>query len=112
MNILNPLRRGRVWFYRPDSYEDMPVLYTGKGGDEFGRRTVIVTVRRVGSIIFAYRTCYCVDCAAARVQHETFEYENACAMKLYNLSEEETYDLSFEQLNAAVDAHRTRGLDT
>lgn len=37
-----------------------------RGGDEWGRRTVVVGFWFVGCLVWAYWTCHCPDCREAR----------------------------------------------
>ena len=39
-----------------------------RGGDEWGRRTVVVGFGFLGYLVWAYRTCWCRDCHDVRGQ--------------------------------------------
>ena len=58
----------RVWRYR---YRDWQPLWHGYlwpflGGDEWGRRTVVLPVHPFGWLVVALWECNCPDCAAVR----------------------------------------------
>lgn len=59
----------RVWTYSrqawtPGGWERWGWPY--RGGDEWGRRTVVVGLWFVGYLVVAYWTCRCEDCDEAR----------------------------------------------
>jgi hypothetical protein len=61
----------RVWIYRRNEWSPPWYQRFGfpfRGGDEWGRRTVVVGFWRVGYVCWAWRTCWCQDCHSAREQ--------------------------------------------
>jgi len=67
----NWYRASRVWFYHPRTWDPswwnkagVPFL----GSDEWGRRTIVWGFGFIGYVVWAYRTCWCQECHAAREQ--------------------------------------------
>lgn len=65
----------RVWWYPrgewlPSWYEKIGFPYLG--GDEWGRRTVVVGLWFVGYVVWAWRTCWCHECHEVRAQTYRF----------------------------------------
>lgn len=63
----------RFWTYSRDSwdsawYQKLGVPY--RGGDEWGRRTLVVGLWFVGYLVWAWSTCWCQDCH--EVREETY----------------------------------------
>ena len=62
----------RVWRYRYGTWAPrwwqwiLPAVY--RGGDEFGRHTLIVHVPAVGFVVWAFWTCRCDECDESRVE--------------------------------------------
>ncbi|MBM0235932.1 hypothetical protein JNW88_00320 [Micromonospora sp. ATA32] len=61
----------RIWTYRRDTWDPawhhkLGVPY--RGGDEWGRRTVVVGLWFVGYVVWAWRTCWCRECHEVREQ--------------------------------------------
>ena len=61
----------RVWTYRKDQWD--PAWYHKLGvpflgGDEWGRRTIVVGLWFTGALVWAWRTCWCQDCHEVREQ--------------------------------------------
>lgn len=52
----------RLWRYKAE--DSSKWLY--RGGDEYGRNTIAVRLPWVGTLVFAYWTCYCPTCAHSR----------------------------------------------
>lgn len=75
---------GRVWHYgyrrwRPVWWQ---YILPARGGDEYGRRTLVIPVHPFGFLVWAYWTCWCPDCIDMRIataQREEEEREIAMA---------------------------------
>lgn len=68
----------RFWTYRANNWD--PAWWHKLGvpylaGDEWGRRTIVWGVGFLGYVVWAWRTCWCQECHAAREQTYRFEME-------------------------------------
>lgn len=73
------LSRGRIWFwwYHDTNWTGWKHFFLPwMGGDEFGRRTVVLPIHPFGWAIVALWTCYCEDCTEVREQTARWEREN------------------------------------
>lgn len=50
-------------------------LVPERGGDEYGRRTLVIPFMPFGWLVWAFRTCKCPDCVETRAQTARFEAE-------------------------------------
>ncbi|HEX5995991.1 MAG TPA: hypothetical protein VFY84_12685 [Jiangellales bacterium] len=61
----------RVWRYPRDAWDPSWWHKLGVpsfGGDEWGRRTIVIGLWFVGYVGWAWRTCWCQQCHGAREQ--------------------------------------------
>ncbi|MDG4792121.1 hypothetical protein O7626_40615 [Micromonospora sp. WMMD1102] len=70
-----PIRR--LWTYPAGEFDPawwhklgVPVF----GGDEWGRRTVVIGTALTGYVVWAWRTCWCPECHEAREQTYRFAF--------------------------------------
>jgi hypothetical protein len=63
------LKRGRVWFYRPEWYWDPAPIR--RGHDEFARNTIVIGWPFTGRVIIA--TGYCGDQECVRQRDKMLE---------------------------------------
>lgn len=68
-NAIYPVKR--FWFYKKENWE--PALrhqfgWPYLGGDEWGRRTIVIGTRWTGAIVIALWTCWCTECHVGRAQ--------------------------------------------
>lgn len=67
----------RFWRYRYGSWTPQWWFYLVpyRGGDEYGRLTLVMPVHPFGFLVVAYRTCRCVECDESRAQTAEWEAE-------------------------------------
>ncbi|MER7331804.1 MULTISPECIES: hypothetical protein [unclassified Micromonospora] len=61
----------RLWLYHRDAWDPawhQKLGFPYLGGDEWGRRTVVIGLRFVGYLVWAWRTCWCQECHDVREQ--------------------------------------------
>lgn len=58
----------RFWTYSRDEWEPKRRWLPSIGGDEYGRRTLVVAIPFSGYLVWAYRTCHCNECTFVRMQ--------------------------------------------
>lgn len=66
-----PPKPKRFWTYTRDGWDPRWWHKAGWpyfGGDEWGRRTVVIGLWCVGYLVVALWTCWCVDCHLGRAQ--------------------------------------------
>jgi hypothetical protein len=82
---------GRFWWYRYRNWTPRwwEWALPGRGGDEFGRRTLIIHVPFKGFLVWAYRTCHCADCVEARTLTGRWQAYEAEQMELDELALQE-----------------------
>lgn len=72
MNDHEAVPPGRFWTQTPKEWDPSPWWRRWGvpfwGGDEWGRRTVVVGFGFLGYLVWAYRTCWCRDCHDVRGQ--------------------------------------------
>lgn len=58
----------RIWFYRHGGWlpQWQQYLVPGFGGDEYGRKTIVIHIPMIGFLVWAYKNCYCEDCEDIR----------------------------------------------
>lgn len=68
-----PAKR-RIWRYRYGDWSPAwwRYLIPYIGGDEWGRRTVVIHTPPIGFLVIAYWTCRCSDCDDIRAQTATW----------------------------------------
>lgn len=63
----------RVWLYARGTWAGrLPSL----GGDEYGRRTLVLPIPFGPVLVIAYRTCRCAECDEVREQTERWRAED------------------------------------
>lgn len=70
-------KSSRVWTYSKDSWDPSwyeKIGFPYRGGDEWGRRTIVIGLWFIGYVVWAYRTCWCQDCHTVREQ--TYRFAN------------------------------------
>lgn len=69
-------RPGRFWTYSREGWSPDHRWRPYRGGDEWGRNTVVLPIPFGGYLVIAYRTCKCLDCDEMREQTATLEREH------------------------------------
>lgn len=58
----------RLWTYSRDEWQPEHRWLLYWGGDEYGRKTIVLPIPFAGYLVWAYRTCHCRWCVVARLQ--------------------------------------------
>lgn len=56
----------RFWKYSRESWEPLFRWFPYFGGDEWGRKTIVLPIPFSGYLVFAYRSCHCEECTWGR----------------------------------------------
>ena len=68
----------RAWTYAREEWDPPKRWLPYRGGDEHGRRTIVLPIPFGGYAVVAYRTCHCRDCVVTRLQTYYSERSDDC----------------------------------
>lgn len=79
---------GRFWTYSKKEWDPKLPYKLGvpfRGGDEWGRRTLVVGLWFIGYVVWAWRTCWCQECHEVREHSYRMAYASRWEAELRNL---------------------------